>query len=102
MNAYSETLVLPNGDGLHLRVAAAAARAASGFGADVRISMGKVQVSARSVLELLTLGAAQGSRLTVTGEGADACEAVRAIVTLFSSLGGANGANLSAALGPPG
>ena len=95
MNAYSETLIVPNETGLHLRVAAMAAQAASRFNADVRISKGELHVNARSVLGLLTLGAGQGSRLTVTGEGADACAAVRAIVSLFQSLCGENQGKLS-------
>ena len=88
MNAYSENLVVPNEDGLHLRTAAMTAQVARRFAADVRIRHGDLDVSAKGALGLLTLGAAQGSTLTVTGSGSDAGEAVRAIVALFGSLFG--------------
>jgi phosphotransferase system HPr (HPr) family protein len=91
MQAYSEIVVVPNPEGLHLRVASLAAQVANRFGADVTVSMGKVRVSARSPLELLSLGARRGTRLTVTGEGADAGAAVSAIVAFFHTLSGPNG-----------
>jgi phosphotransferase system HPr-like phosphotransfer protein len=61
-----------------------------------------MHVSARSTLELLSLGAARGSRLTVTGEGADAGDAVRAIVAPFQTLSGPDGARRTATVGSAG
>lgn len=61
--------------GLHARPAAIFARAAAGAPLPVRIaSNGKPPVSAKSLLNLLTLGAAHGDLVTLSaeGEGADA------------------------------
>lgn len=61
--------------GLHARPAAVFAKAAAGAPLPVRIaSDGKPPVNAKSLLSLLTLGAAHGDLVTLSaeGEGADA------------------------------
>lgn len=61
--------------GLHARPAAIFAKAAAGAPLPVRIaSDGRPPVSAKSLLSLLTLGAAHGDLVTLSadGEGADA------------------------------
>ena len=47
------------------------------------IGRGKDLISAKSVTGLMMLGAAQGSKLKVRAEGADASEALKAVKTLF-------------------
>jgi len=47
------------------------------------IARGKNLVSAKSMTSLMMLGAAQGSKLKVRAEGADAREALKAVQTLF-------------------
>lgn len=63
--------------GLHARPAAVLARLVSGFDAVVTIG----GVNAASVLELMKLGAVAGKKLEVTAEGAQADEAIAAVVT---------------------
>jgi len=74
--AARATVTLRNRLGLHARPAAVLARLVAGFDASVAID----GVNGASVLELMKLGATGGQELTVTGEGPQATEAVRAVV----------------------
>ncbi|MGA7871865.1 MAG: HPr family phosphocarrier protein [Candidatus Binatus sp.] len=70
--------------GLHLRAASALAQTAAQFTSKVMIGPGKDElVNAKSISYLMMLGAAQGSKLKVRAEGADAREALKAVQTLF-------------------
>jgi PTS hybrid protein len=74
--AARATVTVRNRLGLHARPAAVLARLVAGFDASVAID----GVNGASVLELMKLGATGGQELTVTGEGPQAAEAVRAVV----------------------
>ena len=69
--------------GLHLRAASALAQTAAKFSSQVMIGRGKDLINAKSVTGLMMLGAAQGTKLKVRAEGADAREALRAVQELF-------------------
>jgi phosphocarrier protein HPr len=69
--------------GLNLGAAAALAGTANKFTAQIMIGLGKNQVSAKSVVQLIILGAGLGSKLRVRAEGSDADEPVVAIQALF-------------------
>lgn len=62
--------------GLHARPAAALARVASRFNAEVTIK----DADATSVLELMALGVSQGQDVTVVAEGPEAIEALAAVI----------------------
>ena len=70
------TVVLRNRLGLHARPAAALARTASAFRAHVTVS----GADARSVIELVGLGAVGGTEVVVMATGDDARRAVHAVV----------------------
>ena len=53
------------------------------FKARVTISKGTQEVDATNVLEVMTLGAAQGEELSLEGSGDDAQDAVDAVEQLF-------------------
>jgi len=55
------------------------------FSSVVTVSNGQHEVNARSVTNLITLGAAQGTRLKVKAEGADAATVIAAIKSLFEA-----------------
>lgn len=65
--------------GLHARPAADFVRLANTFASDVRIKKGRRSVNGKSIMGILTLAAASGSRLTIEAQGADAAEAVRVL-----------------------
>lgn len=69
--------VVRNRLGLHARPAAVLARALAAYDARVRVN----GANGASVLELMKLGAGQGARLEVVGEGPQAAEAVQRFVT---------------------
>ncbi|RMF25014.1 MAG: HPr family phosphocarrier protein [Deltaproteobacteria bacterium] len=69
--------------GLHFRAAAMVVRTLADFRAKVSISNGSTVADARSVLDLMTLAAAPGTKVTVEAEGDDAREAVEALGALI-------------------
>lgn len=61
-------------------------RIANRFSADIQVAKGDQLVDGKSILDILTLAADQGSELVVKAHGADdACEAVTALVELIES-----------------
>lgn len=68
--------------GLHARAAARFVQLAAQFRATVRVSVGDRVMDGKSILGLLLLAAAQGTRLVVETDGADEAEALSALVAL--------------------
>ncbi len=81
----NRTVTVINPEGLHARPADLVVRAANQFQATIRIQKGSEQVDCKSILSLLTLGAAQGTELTLSAEGSDAQQAIDALCQLFES-----------------
>jgi phosphotransferase system HPr (HPr) family protein len=77
---------LPAGVALHARPAGRLVRAAAGFQSTIEVAAEGKRASARSILAVLALGAAGGTELVLTAEGADAEAAVAALVELVESL----------------
>ena len=72
--------------GLHARPAALFAKAAAGVGVPVKISKeGRSPVNARSLLNLLTLGAEHGDEVTLSAEGDGADAALDELATMLES-----------------
>lgn len=71
--------------GLHLRAGAELTRVAGRFKSDIQVSNGYQSVSAKSLLDLLTLGAIYGTLLEFSAEGEDASQAIGAIRDLLDS-----------------
>jgi phosphotransferase system HPr (HPr) family protein len=84
VNVAEATVEVKNRLGLHLRAATALLQTAKSFSSSVMIGTGKDLVNAKSVTQLMMLGAAQGTKLKVRCEGADAREALQAIQALFN------------------
>ena len=63
--------------GLHARAAARLVHAASRFRASITVGRGASRVDGKSILGLLTLAAARGTRLRIAADGPDAEEAVQ-------------------------
>jgi phosphotransferase system HPr (HPr) family protein len=76
---------IPNELGLHFRVAALIVRTLEAYSSDVTISNGEAVADARSVLDLMTLAAARGSRIVIEADGADADAAIAALSDLITS-----------------
>ena len=68
--------------GLHLRAAGRFAEVAGQFKSDVRLSVAGRGVNAKSVLDILTLGAGPGVELLIEAEGPDAESALDCLEAL--------------------
>ncbi len=88
MSASSElTLVrLPDSVSLHARPAGAFVRAAAGFDATIEVRANGRRASAKSILEILGLGADGGTELEIAASGDDAVAAVAHLVELVTGL----------------
>lgn len=75
-----KTLVLP--DLLHARPANLFVRVASEHAADVRVRCGAKQANAKSILEVLALGAARGATIELEASGDDAEQALENLARL--------------------
>ena len=79
-------VLIVNPRGFHLRPMSAFAQLAGRFQSRVTVSReGKDGVDGKSIFELMLLGAAQGSELTVQVQGPDAQKALDALVELLQA-----------------
>jgi phosphotransferase system HPr (HPr) family protein len=83
MGALEGTVEVSNRLGLHLRAATKLAETARSFQSRITIVSKDGHADARSVINLMMLGAAQGSRLKVRADGPDARAALDAVERLF-------------------
>lgn len=74
-----------NSRGLHARPCHALARLALAFGGDVEVLCDGRRANAKSILELMTLSAGQGSVLEFTARGDGAGTVVRSLVGLVEA-----------------
>ena len=74
-----------NRAGMHARPAAEFVKLAGRFRSEITVAKDGLSVNGKSIMGVLMLAAAQGSRLTVVAEGEDAEDAIRALEQLVSS-----------------
>jgi phosphocarrier protein len=75
----SRELTILNKLGLHARASATLVRVATQFKAEVSLTRDDQTVNAKSILGMMTLAAAQGTRVTVTCVGIDEAAALEAV-----------------------
>jgi phosphocarrier protein len=78
-------LKIVNRKGLHARASAKFVQTVERFDAAVTVTRCGETVGGRSIMGLLTLGAAQGTTITVTAEGHDAEDSLAAITALVEN-----------------
>ena len=71
--------------GLHARAAAQLVRMANEYNSDINLIKSNQQANAKTIMEVLMLGAVQGEDLTVEARGDDEEHAVEAIVQLIDA-----------------
>ena len=81
----SKTLTISNRLGLHARAAGALVRLTSSFQSDITIEKDGMKANSKSIMGLLMLAAARGSRILVTVNGEDEEEAMSAVESLIRS-----------------
>jgi len=88
MPTVSRQVVVCNKLGLHARPAMEFVHAANAFSSAVHVhkrSDSPVSVDGKSIMEMLTLEAVQGTPLEISADGDDAAAAVDKLVALFES-----------------
>ena len=70
------SLILNNPDGLHARPAAIFVQAASKFKSHIEIEFEGQNVNAKSIIDIMSLGAFCGEEITLTAEGVDEKQAL--------------------------
>jgi phosphocarrier protein len=84
-DAVVQVLEIVNKKGLHARASAKFVQTAERFDAAIRVTRGQETVGGTSIMGLMMLGAATGTRITVEATGKEANAAVAALSTLVSS-----------------
>ncbi|MDC7218349.1 MAG: HPr family phosphocarrier protein [Spirochaetales bacterium] len=80
-----QDVIIQNRAGLHARPASMIVQTAAQFSSTIYIHKEDVQVNAKSIMNLLTLGGAYNTELLISAEGDDEQNALSAIVALFES-----------------
>jgi phosphocarrier protein len=80
----SKTFTVQNRLGLHARPSAQFVKTCSRFRCEVWVEKDGEQVNGKSIMGLMMLAAGQGSKLTVTCEGADGEKALAEIESLIN------------------
>ena len=81
----SQEITIVNRLGLHARAAAQLVRLANEFPCDILLDKDGQVSNAKSVMEVLMLGATVGTSIKVSADGEKEDEALRAIVDLFDA-----------------
>lgn len=83
--AASRSVEIVNKRGLHARASAKFVKCASTFEAEVRVSKDGHTVDARSIMGLMMLAAGPGCCIEIEAEGAEADQALDALVELITN-----------------
>jgi phosphocarrier protein len=82
---YRETVRVINRAGVHARPAALLVQIAKDFKSEIYMERGSDRINGKSIMGVITLGAAYGAEITIMAEGEDEQEAVKALVHLFET-----------------
>jgi phosphocarrier protein HPr len=85
VNALARDLPIINRKGLHARATAKFVQCCEKFDAEITVSKDGETVGGSSIMGILTLGAGQGSTITVTASGPEAAEALEALEALVAN-----------------
>ncbi len=88
MKLLTKEITIKNKSGLHSRPSTLLVETAKRFSADIRLIQDQMSVDSKSILDVLSLGCAHGTRLTITACGKDAEEALETLAKLISDTFG--------------
>jgi phosphocarrier protein len=80
-----QKVTITNRAGIHARPAALLVEIAKDIKSSIYIEKGSEKINGKSIMGILTLGAAYGTELNIITEGEDEKEALEAIIRLFES-----------------
>jgi len=81
----TQTIVIQNRAGIHARPAAMLVQETKNFISNIYFEKGNDSINAKSIMGIITLGAAYGTEIKIIAEGEDEEAAVAALVHLFES-----------------
>lgn len=88
MASAEMTFTLLNKVGLHARPASQFVQTAARFSSTITVFCGARKANAKSILQVLSLGAGGGAEITIQAEGADADAALAALKQLIADTFG--------------
>ena len=80
-----ETYVIRNRLGLHARAAALLVKTANRFASEITLVKDGVEVNGKSIMGILMLAAAKGTKVTLKVEGKDSPQAIEALGKLIEN-----------------
>jgi phosphocarrier protein len=80
-----QTITIKNRAGVHARPAALLVQTTKDFKSNIYFEKGKDRINAKSIMGIITLGAAYGTEIRIIADGEDEETAVAALVRLFES-----------------
>ena len=80
-----QDFIIVNKLGLHARASALFVKTASRFRSDIKIEREGVEVNGKSIMGIMMLAAAKGTRISVKIEGEDEAEAMAALGELITN-----------------
>ncbi|MDR3182800.1 MAG: HPr family phosphocarrier protein [Planctomycetaceae bacterium] len=83
-NTLTKDVIVLNRSGIHARPSTMIVQECKKFQSDVKVRRGSAVADCRSVLELLSLAACEGTPLQLEAAGDDAEEAINCIAALFA------------------
>ncbi len=81
----TRTLTVPNKLGIHARPAALIVRKASEYRSEVFISNGVDEVNAKSIMGVMTLAAAGGTKISISTDGPDEDSALEGVCAVIDT-----------------
>ena len=78
------TIKIQNQLGLHARAAMKLSELAIRFGCKITLTFQERTINAKSILNVMALGASYGKQITINTEGSDADEAMAAVTQLIN------------------
>jgi phosphocarrier protein len=80
-----QVVTISNRAGVHARPAAILVQTTKNFSCNIYLEKGNDRINAKSIMGVITLGAAYGTKVKIIAEGDDEQTAVQALVRLFES-----------------
>jgi len=80
-----QIITISNRAGIHARPAALLVQTTKNFSCNIYFEKGRDRINAKSIMGVITLGAAFGTEIKIIAEGEDEQAAVNALVRLFES-----------------
>ena len=84
-NTVKGEVIVRNKHGLHMRAAGQLCAIASKFASKIQLTKNRKRIDAKSMLDIMSLSAAPGSKLTITATGDDATQALAAVQDFFQT-----------------